>query len=244
MKPFPGQIIIGKYKEYILTDEQREWFANAFPYNKNEKVAKAMGIAMSSMHRLARKYGLKKDGKWESRMRRSNAKKITRRLEASGYYDSIRGKPMPKECTEAFRRYLDSDRYRHPMTILKEDNPREYRKKVKARSEHRKKLMQEERKRQRLGLRRKSSMHIPPDVYKASQTNHRHNAYLRGYIIPDKTDLPNRWCIWYDSATDRSERFESNCVKDGFKVLPLPGEEQEEQNKRDENWNRYNQLFN
>ena len=102
----------------------------------------------------------------------------------------------------------------------------------------------DERKRIRLGLRRKTGIHLPPDNYTRSQLNKRYHALKRGYIIPDRTDLANRWCVWYDDDTERAEKFEKNLAKVGFKVLPLPDDDDIEQGKRDESWNRYNQLFN
>lgn len=244
MRPFPGDYRRMKNGKLRLTDEQLEWVREYFPKLENHKVAKAMGISESTLHRIAREYGLTKSEAGLKAIHRRQGKKVRRKLEANGYYASLKGRKPAPEAYEGFRRYVKSPDYVHPLTRMKKEHPKRYKELMKEKAERRRADIADERKRIRLGLRRKTGIHLPPDNYTPSQLNKRYNALRRGYIIPDRTDLANRWCVWYDDDTERAEKFEKNLAKVGFKVLPLPDDEQEEQGKRDESWNRYNQLFN
>jgi hypothetical protein len=69
------------------------------------------------------------------------------------------------------------------------------------------------------GLERKTNLKIVVMTpYKRSQIHHRYSALKRGYLID--TDCsegqPGRYVIYYDDETQRSARFEANCIKDGF----------------------------
>ena len=56
----------------------------------------------------------------------------------------------------------------------------------------------------------------------------RHNAKRNhGYLVADGYGMgdghPDRWVIFYDEGTRRSERFEANCREKGFVFKPLAG---------------------
>ena len=57
------------------------------------------------------------------------------------------------------------------------------------------------------------------DPYTRTQIWRRSNAKKRGYILGDASESSGeRYTIYYDEATDRSERFEMTLDKDGFTV--------------------------
>lgn len=69
-----------------------------------------------------------------------------------------------------------------------------------------------------MGLTRKTRWHVVMNKFTISQKNHRHQALIKGYILPDGHDLKNRYVIWWDEDTKRGERFESNLARNGFDV--------------------------
>jgi len=243
MRKYPGETERGRYNKVWLTDSQYAWFKETYPVTENKRVARAMGVSKFTVHRIAREYGLKKSEEGMRAIKKRKVKAIRRKCEASGYYESLRVHKPSEAAYEGLRRYLNSDTYRHPYTVLKEEHPRKYRQVCKRKSESKKRLIEEERKRIRLGLRRKTRLHLPVNKWTTSQLQRRYNALKHGYIIPDGQDYENRWCVWYDEDTQRGEIFERNLLKDGFKVLPLPDEDEEDQSKRAESWTRYNQSI-
>jgi hypothetical protein len=225
MRKYPGETERGKFGKVWLTDAQEAWFMETFPVAENRRVAKAMRVSESTMHRMAREYGLKKSEKGLRGIRRRQARAVRRKCESNGYYDSLRGKKPSEAALEGYRRYVKSDTYRHPYAVMREEHPRKYRQICKRKSEDRKRVMEEERKRIRLGLRRKTRLHLPVNNYSIRELSRRYYALNRGYIVADRTDIEHRRVIWYDEDTDRGERFERNAVKDGWCVEPLKKEQ-------------------
>ena len=69
------------------------------------------------------------------------------------------------------------------------------------------------------GLERKTKLKVVVLVpYKRSQLHHRCNALRRGYLLDEDCSegSPGRYVIYYDDETQRSPKFEENCIKDGF----------------------------
>ena len=61
----------------------------------------------------------------------------------------------------------------------------------------------------------------PVTHYTKSQRNHRYNAIKRGYwVYEDWSEAGGeRYNIYYDADTERSQIFEKNLVADGFNVI-------------------------
>lgn len=114
-----------------------------------------------------------------------------------------------------------SDEHERGLGILKRNDPERFERRLEDMRQKITELWASERKRQRLGLRRKTRLHLPVNVWTRSDTNRRHKALKLGYIVPVHTDIANRWVLWYDDETRRSERFERNSVNAGFKIQPL-----------------------
>ena len=221
MRKYPGETERGKFGKVWLTDAQEAWLREVFPGAENRRVAKAMGVSESTMHRIAREYGLKKSEEGMRGIKRRQARAIRRKCESNGYYDSLRGRGPSEATIEGYRRYVKSDTYRNPYTVMREEHPRKYRQICKRKSEDRKRVIEEERKRIRLGLRRKTRLHLPVNNYSTRECSRRYYALNHGYIVADRTDMEHRRVIWYDDDTDRRERFEQTAVDDGWSVEPL-----------------------
>ena len=223
MKPYPNKKPAHAGNRYELDAEQLEWFMMWFPKTENAKVARAMGVSMSTMHRLARLYGLKKSKSGLHQIMRRQAKVANRTKERNGYYASLRGRKPSEACRRDYQEYLKSDRYKHPLHILKERNPWKYVMRLKAVSAHRKALIRREKARVIYGLPMKTKMYrmVTIKPYTKRQTAHRHSALKRGYIlmIECHEGSGERWNIYYDQDTQRAPIFERNCIKDGFKFL-------------------------
>jgi hypothetical protein len=214
-----------RVKAWVLTDEQRVWLCKWFPEEENSRLMAASGMSHSTLHRFAREFGLTKSRKGMKRIKKRQAAHIKRLCEKNGYYDSLRGR-KPSEATRlgTIRMWQEvrEGKREHPASIMKRKNPRKYRKWLEHKSEARKETVRKERRRVLYGMERKTRLKcIVMCPYTKSQTSHRYNALRRGYIVmEDCTEQGGeRYNIYYDEQTERTELSERNLIKDGFNVL-------------------------
>lgn len=202
--------------EYYLTPELEAEFRRLYPVTMNTVLMARFGLSHSTLHRFAQEMGLVKDKKAISK---AHARQIKRICEKNGYYDSLRGKRPSEACIEATKRKRAEGF--HPLKSLKENNPKKYEADMRKRSLKRKELMAKERRRVEIGLSQYTKLNIPCYIYTSSQMNFRCRAKKRGYVPGDKRESTGeRYVLYYTGETERSERFERNCVKGGFKILP------------------------
>jgi len=212
-----------RVKAWVLTDEQREWLCRWFPEEENSRLMAASGMSHATLHRFARELGLTKSPKGMKRIKRRQARHIKRVCEKNGYYDSIRGRKPSEACRKATARMWQEVREgkrEHPAIIMKRENPRKYRQWVQHMSDERRDTIRKEKRRVLYGMERKTRLRIVLCKYTKRQVSHRYNALKRGYIIMEDCSEQSgeRYNIYYDDKTQRSQRFEQNLEKDGFHV--------------------------
>lgn len=209
-------------KACVLTDEQRAWFCKWFPEEENSLLMKASGMTDSTLHRFARELGLTKSPKGIKRIRKRQAAHIKRVCERNGYYDSMRGRQPSEACLKATVQMwqdIREGKREHPLSIMKRENLRKYRKWMENRSKERKETIRKEMRRVLYGMERKTRLKcIVMCKYTRRQVSHRYNALKRGYIIMEDCSEQGgeRYNIYYDNETQRSSIFEKNLLKDGF----------------------------
>lgn len=106
-----------------------------------------------------------------------------------------------------------------PLDIAKRKHPRKWKASLKKRSEDRKEMIRKEKRRIIYGLERTTKLKVVVITpYTRSQLHHRCNALKRGYLldVDCSEGQPGRYVIYYDDETQRSAKFEANCIKDGF----------------------------
>ena len=240
IEPFPGvltaQMVERPYKTktgkqgcnrvkaFVLTDEQEAWFRKWFPEVENKVIAKASGMGLNSIHKFARLYGLTKSEKGMKAIKRRQAAHIKKVCERNGYYDSLRGRQPSAASVEATKKRWQEVREgkrEHPIKALKRKNPRKYKRKMQERSEERKELIRKERRREIYGLERKTNLRLPMNKYTRRQVSHRYNALKKGYyvMLDCSEGSGERYNIYYNEETKRSQYFERNLIKDGFNVV-------------------------
>lgn len=225
MKKFPGVVektwLRGSCCRVSLNEEQTQWFIDTFPVTENRLIANAMEVSVYTVHKIARKFCLKKSRAGMKAIRKRQIKNIVKTCTKNGYYKSLKGRVPSQQCYDAFHEYLKSDRYVHPLEILRRKNPRKYKEVKKHCVDERKEMIRKEKLRIKYGLERQTSLHLPEDKYTRSQVCRRYNALKKGYILnPDRKNREDRYVIFYDNDTERSEKFEENCMKDGFTFRP------------------------
>jgi hypothetical protein len=219
-----GKVCSQKSKAFVLTAEQEAWLQKWYPLIEGKRLMKASGMKHATLHRFAVEMGLKKSKKGLRDIKKRQAAHIKRLCERNGYYDSLRGKPVSKACQEGTRRMwqeVHEGKRLTPLRKLQQDNPSKYRKMVQHMRESRTEIIRRENLRVKYGLPRTNRLKcIVMQKYTRSQVCHRHAAFKRGYILmQDCSDASGeRWNIYYDADTQRSNRFERNLIKDGFKI--------------------------
>lgn len=222
MEPFPGvlekKLVHYAYK-YVLTDDQRQWLERWFPEIENRRLMAASGMSHSTLHRFAREMGLKKSEKGLHGIMKRQALVCKRVNERNGWYDSLRGKPVSDACKEGVRKMWEDireGRRKHPIKRMSNYRRKKHAERMGA---QRKELIRKEKLRVFYGLERQTALHLPIVPYTRSQVSHRNNALKRGYFYLDgKITGNDRYIIYYDDQTKRSEIFERNLVNDHFVI--------------------------
>lgn len=203
--------------EYYFTPELEEKFRKLFPVHSNRRLMTWFGISFAILQRFKRELGLEKD---MTAIRKELARDVKKICEKNGYYDSIRGKAPSQAALDATAK-LRAEGF-HPLRRLKEINPRKYKRLIKKRTEARRALERNERRRVDIGLTQQTNLHRPQFPYTRSQCYRRNEALNKGYILGDKREMyGERYTIYYDDETNRSKRFERGLELDGFTVKRL-----------------------
>lgn len=224
MKPFPGktEMTKGKVHRRVLNDEQREWLCKWFPVTENCRLAKAMGISLYKLHDFARQLGLTKSEAGLKAIKRRRDKAAAKTNHKNGCYDRKRGHPCSAATIAGIRKRWEEERAglrENNQLKMKRENPEKYAAWMEKRSKERKESIRKEKMRVLYGIERKTKLKmIVMCPFSRSQVNHRNNALKRGYFYDTdcSENSPNRYTIFYDDSTNRSARFESNLIKDGF----------------------------
>lgn len=103
-----------------------------------------------------------------------------------------------------------------PITQLKRTNPRKYRAVIKQRSEKRKTLIQQERRRILYGLPRKTRLRVVLQPIGHIASSQKNSMITRNNYFADP-DHPSWVC--YDSLTRRSPRREATAVRHGLRIV-------------------------
>ena len=213
----------GKVYRRVLNDEQLEWLRRWFPTTENKRLAKAMKISLFKLHEFARENGLTKSEAGMKAIKRRQVKAMVKTNEKNGCYDRKRGHPVSEATRNGNLRRWEEERLglrENVMLKMRRENPEKYAEIMKKRSQERKESIRKEKMRIIYGLERKTRLKIiVMKKYTRSQIAHRHDALRRGYLLDEDCSegQPGRYVIYYDDETQRSERFEKNCIADGFR---------------------------
>jgi hypothetical protein len=214
----------GKIHRLVLNDEQRAWICQWYPVTENKRLAKAMGISLYKLHCFALELNLTKSEEGLRAIKHRQTKAMAKTNHKNGCYDRKRGHAPSDATMEGLRRRWEKIRaglQELPQDIAKRKHPRKWKASLKKRSENRKEMVRKEKRRIIYGLERKTKLKAVMTPYKRSQRHHRCSALKRGYLLDmDCSEgQPGRYVIYYDDETQRSARFEANCIADGFTFM-------------------------
>lgn len=224
MKEFPGVVEMtkGQIHRRVLNDKQLEWLRRWFPQTENKRLAKAMGISLYKLHDFARENGLSKSESGLKAIKRRQTKAMVKTNHKNGCYDRKRGKPVSSATMEGSqRRWAEEHAGLRENAVLrmKREEPERYKAIQEKRSQNRRELIRKEKLRVIYGMERKTNIKvIVMKPFTRSQIARRHSALKRGYLLDEDCSegQPGRYVIYYDDETRRCEKFEENCINDGF----------------------------
>lgn len=81
-----SSVCTGSSGGHTPTAEEEAWVVEHFPNTPNAEIMQRIDIAESTLYRIARRYGLKKEKRYLSRMRRANLKEASRKCKELGVY--------------------------------------------------------------------------------------------------------------------------------------------------------------
>jgi len=192
-----------------LSDNDIKWICDNFAETKNDVIAEKMNISVTTLHRIARHYGLKKTTDFMKQMQANAA--------AKG------GEKIRSETGEAKQRRADIARnnanpdrmFKKGVYALGGKSPEEINrineKRVKTWNETRRKEIS----RVCLGLDQKTNFWLPKDFNPAKQKkiiSYRLILRRRGYVITKRGGMAAE----ITAQTNRSEITEANARKLGF----------------------------
>lgn len=189
------------------------FFRDSYPFCCNDDLAAQMGLSLSSMHRIAKDMGLKKNPDWERWLRKALGSRILA-IKISRGTNTPKGFIIPNRGVNGFKKGVWAHENRSA-----EERDAIYRKIGKSR----KALYRREAIRKSYGLKPLTKQ----KVGRASKAviSWRLNAKKRGYLLRDGRSAEGMAKeVYYTDDTKRGELFEKNGAKFGFVILPV-GEE-------------------
>lgn len=211
-------LLLGNRGGHSLSEEDIAWIIKHYKHTKNAEIMARFNIGESTLHRCARKYGLKKSNVFTKKAQRENAEK--------GYevcLDNDVYKQNASYLSKQWEEWKKLPREQWPgrkVGVKPQHQPgvstRRYNKRIKEGFEKRRQTVRRERARLLYGLEQKTSLKLTKTMtHKMSA--HKHAMIKKCNYFPDE-EHPT-W-LFYDNETTRSVRREAHAVTLGLKVYP------------------------
>lgn len=208
-------VLIGSRGGHSLTEKQIAWIVKHYKHTKNADILAKFDIGETALHRIARKYGLKKT--------RQQMKK-TQQDATSHAYEVCRKYGIYAELSERKKREFAERKARgepHPGGFKKGVSnrdrlgPKRFKAFIEKAAASMRETRRKERMRMRWGLPQKTKLRLSLNGYthKARKKACYRNCLRRkGYFCEWGEDT-----VYYDEHTQRSEKMEANAMKVGLR---------------------------
>jgi len=187
----------------VLTGEQQQWLRDHFATTLNKDCAAHLGISETSLHRQARRLGLKKDPGWFHQIVLERCAMMAEANRGDGNH----GK-------KNLLKYGAQTRFRKGQTNRERYGEENERRRIQRAAATRRETIRKERMRIRWGLPQETKLRV---ISNPQARYARYALKSRGYIIPGRGSMEAYW----DENTTRSTVVESNAAKVGIKVKPV-----------------------
>ena len=204
-------------KKIELTEKQIKWFINHYKHTKNADIMAKLHIGESTLHRYARRYGLKKSTQFMHKSARQNMREAHNVCSRYGIYEET-AERMRKQMQEMLARGE-----RIPGSFAKGESnktrmtPKRYQKMLERTRNSMREVRRMERMRINWGLPQRTKLKFGHNHRKAS---HRHLFKKFNYIVDRGADV-----IYYDELTERRPLMEQRAHLYGLTVMAAEMEE-------------------
>lgn len=200
------------------TPEQRQWLRENWSKLTTAQLKATTGLTHYLLFRLCREMKLHKDAATTHEHLLAAIPERNKKIRKA-----LKGRPVSDATKAGLQRFWQEVREGkrpNPWDVLRADKER-YAKMCANKRKAMQKLTRAEHFRLLCGQKTQTRRFYVLKRYTQSQSNHRRNAFKRGYIVYDfcEENDPDRWNIYYNKETTRSAKFERNLEKDGFHVL-------------------------
>lgn len=218
----------GKRELHTLTAEEEAWIIKHFRNTPNAEIMQRIDIGESTLHRVARKHGLKKTAQYMNRARRLNAEVGTRRCRELGVYEenAVRARLMWQSIKTRPREEWPG----YKPGLKPWEQPGMTRRKYVRAKQKAEEAMRHQRKMESFriisGEKQQTKLRLRTNVtHRASVQKYRMIKEYDYFAIEGEVGV-----ICYDEQTRRSIRSEETARRHGLKVEAADGYEATEQN--------------
>lgn len=210
-------VLIGNRGGTSLTERQVQWIVKHYQHTKNADIMEKYGIGESALHRVARKYGLKKSRQQMKRTQANATEAAHQACKDYGIYEETRRRMKQK------MQDMSSRGERIPGSFMPGESnrdrlgPKRFKQCIEKAAATMREIRRKERVRLHFGLPQQTRLNISYNGYTAEarkRSSHRYLFRKHGYIVPRGSNE-----VYYDSETVRSEQMERNAHLWGLCIL-------------------------
>ena len=211
-------VLIGNRGGRQLTEKEVGWIVRHYQHTKNADIMEKYGIGESTLHRVARKHGLKKSRQQMKKTQANATEAAHQACKDYGIYEETRVR-MRRKMQD-----LKSRGERIPGSFMPGESnrdrlgPKRFKQCIEKATATMREIRRKERVRIHWGLPQQTRLNISYNGYTAEarkRSIHRHLFRKHGYIVPRGGNE-----VYYDNETIRSEQMEQNARLWGLRVLP------------------------
>lgn len=213
-------VLIGNRNGRSLKEREVQWIIRHFKHTKNEDIMRKYGIGESQLHRVARKYGLKKSRPFTKKAQMNATMAAHEACKEYGIYEETARRMKEKMLGMSARGERIPGSFMPGVNNLMRLGPKRNRERIEKSRQKRNETIRKERIRIHWGLPQKTKMHLTYDgTNERSRKKSIHRSLFRkhGYIVDYGDDT-----VYYDDDTLRHHKMEANDHLWGLKIEKLP----------------------
>lgn len=200
---------IGSRGGKSLTEAQTQWIIKHYKHTKNNDIMMRFGIGQSTLHRLARKHGLKKSKQFARKVQRENAELGFAVCQEYGIYQQ-----SAEYAREQWRQRKERGErcgFKPGQSNKDRMSPRKFKKMMDSIHQKRRQSIRKDRLRIKWGLEQKTRMRLVSGG--KTRVSQRYAMRKRGYIVPRGSNV-----AYYTDDTVRNLAAEKRALAHGLHV--------------------------
>ena len=218
-------IYIGNRGGRSLTEKEIAWICKHYQHTKNEDIMNKFGIGESTLHRLARKHGLKKSRQQQRKTQWNATCRAREACRKYGVYEETRERMRKKMQEMSARGERIPGSFMPGVSNMQRLGKKRNQERITKAHATRNETIRKERMRMNWGLPQKTRMRLSINGCTGRSRQkaiHRHLFRKYGYYCEWGEDT-----VYYDENTDRRLKMEANAHLYGLTVEPWIEEEEE-----------------